>query len=765
MMALPCGEEDEEEEACAFHSNPRNALLFIWPCHGCIASFRSLEVKELWLDTLVWQIREVGGIQDINIPYIRPLMKVLTGCSASKAINVGNMEHLIECHTEADAKKYQLLTAMIGEENICQEIDSNKKRRAIISWPFTLKRSSTLSETDPPELKLTLFEQPLSIVCEEDTLPQAILDILKILRQKGPTSEGIFRKAANEKVRKELKEDLNCGKKLDLKSKPVHLLAVVLKDFLRGIPHQLLSSELYPQWMNALEKPGLNEKIVNLKCVADKLPRPNWILLQHLICVLHHISKASAVNKMDSNNLAVCIGPNLLLPHQDKSLLLDAQKQLNDKVVTLVEFFIDNCFDLFGENVSELLGTSEQDSLDDLDVSEITSHQNDSAYDSTDPEHEGYVGVLTSYQQDVRICNLSSNEKHQNSHDQDFDLSLSTVTHCKNTVSSIDRRRSEPYIFPSQNSVVVRRKLTRSHDDVTSQKHLGQLTNGELSRQEAEDSYKKIMAKKMTLNSNNVIDVFDDVLQNACSDCSLDSSYSDCSVFTSSPLVSPTSPKKNSLQRHQSMKNKHKTDLTLPCREIKKHSNSFNDINHKKLLTKTQSWGPEGEVGAQRHICFRNSENARVKGFQQPAVVKLRHPQSYRKLSVEEVFRIVDQRHPGKPPSYDEAIQKKKPSFKSLTIQTIKAVSPNDCSTANSTTDITTNSTTSNSQAAANHLSIKEPSAKGLQQPFQAGKAKSVLVRTMSESARKHKHECLSRRCSQPFEIYEQIQYAKESYV
>lgn len=54
-------------------------------------------------------------------------------------------------------------------------------------------------------------------------------DILTILCLKGPFTEGIFRKAANEKARKELKEELNSGGMVDLKSLPVHLLAVVFK--------------------------------------------------------------------------------------------------------------------------------------------------------------------------------------------------------------------------------------------------------------------------------------------------------------------------------------------------------------------------------------------------------------------------------------------------------------------------------------------------------------------------------------------------------
>lgn len=51
----------------------------------------------------------------------------------------------------------------------------------------------------------------------------------------GPLTEGIFRKAANERARKELKDDLNYGRDLDLKNKSVHLLAVVFKVSLTGV--------------------------------------------------------------------------------------------------------------------------------------------------------------------------------------------------------------------------------------------------------------------------------------------------------------------------------------------------------------------------------------------------------------------------------------------------------------------------------------------------------------------------------------------------
>uniref|UniRef100_A0A8D2QN62 T-cell activation Rho GTPase-activating protein n=1 Tax=Zosterops lateralis melanops TaxID=1220523 RepID=A0A8D2QN62_ZOSLA len=265
-------------------------------------------------------------------------MKVLSSCNTSKTLNAGNMESLIECQTEADSKKYPLSVPADTEDRLCLPNDGTKKRKKVISQSFTLRRSLTKRNSSGQldlGAKIPLFGHPLALICgEDDTLPQPIQDLLSILYQKGPSTEGIFRKAANEKARKELKEDLNKGGSVDLKSKSVHLLAVVLKDFLRNIPSKLLSADLYEKWMQALEKPSKQEKIEELKEVADKLPRPNLILLKFLLSLLHRISQNAETNRMDSSNLAICIGPNMLTPGTDSTLPLEVQKEMNDKVPT-----------------------------------------------------------------------------------------------------------------------------------------------------------------------------------------------------------------------------------------------------------------------------------------------------------------------------------------------------------------------------------------------------------------------------------------------
>nr|XP_054486649.1 T-cell activation Rho GTPase-activating protein-like isoform X1 [Agelaius phoeniceus] len=55
---------------------------------------------------------------------------------------------------------------------------------------------------------------------------------------------------------------------------------------------------------------------------------------------------------MDSSNLAICIGPNMLSPGTDSTLPLEVQKEMNDKVTVLVEFLINNCMEIFEGDIS-----------------------------------------------------------------------------------------------------------------------------------------------------------------------------------------------------------------------------------------------------------------------------------------------------------------------------------------------------------------------------------------------------------------------------
>ncbi|NWW76988.1 TAGAP protein, partial [Climacteris rufus] len=694
--------------------------------------------------------------------------RFLRSCSTSLvAPTTGDSSVTLTCFSQADAKKCPLSVAADPEDALClSNADGTKKRKKVISQSFTLRRSFTKRNSSgqlDSGAKITLFGQPLALICgEDDTLPQPVQDLLAILYMKGPSTEGIFRKAANEKARKELKEDLNKGGNVDLKSKSVHLLAVVLKDFLRNIPSKLLSTDLYQKWMQALEKPSKQEKIEELKEVADKLPRPNLVLLKHLLSLLHHISQNAESSRMDSSNLAICIGPNMLSPGMDNALPLEVQKEMNDKVTVLVEFLINNCSEIFEEDSAFPVCALAEESLEHTDSSTeqlSAAHQNDSAYDSPDPEAEG--SPCTSETEQTKGKNAIVSRRYPTH------ISAPSLTNFRNDISTMDRRYSESDLS-FQNSLgdtIRKQKLNKSEDNFpVQQKQL---------RLEALE--KRLAALPSQLST--------DSLPKTSSSCSLESS--DGSVFTSSPVVSPSSPKKTFLNRPQSFSTKATEDCSTASREIKKHSMSFSFANHRKTLIKTQSWGPGKHKFFQRDSFTKIEDNFSCRIVQENSCncdkpLPVKYEQRPRFRSVDEVFREVDQRNPGRPPSYEEAVKNclaTEVPFHNLTVQTMRsavsnqdALLPHPCShSAQDTVYMTLRdlpsarvSATKDPDVETETFSVTVGVNSRVSLPVTPG---VYRLRAMSESCQKNKLEYLARRCSQPVFEVEQIQFAKESYV
>ncbi|XP_054678958.1 T-cell activation Rho GTPase-activating protein-like [Grus americana] len=212
-----------------------------------------------------------------------------------------------------------------------------RRRRRGLPWPFARRRGSSAAAEAAGQSgsggRGALFGQPLAALCSQDgTLPQPIQDLLALLAEHGPSTEGIFRLAVKEHVSRELREALDSGAEVHLESQPVHVLAVLLKDFLRKIPSKLLGAELYEEWMSALQKTSRQEKLAALREVAGKLPQANLLLLKSLLSLLQRISRNAASSRMTAGNLAICVGPNLLSPPEEQTLPLDALVQVTGQV-------------------------------------------------------------------------------------------------------------------------------------------------------------------------------------------------------------------------------------------------------------------------------------------------------------------------------------------------------------------------------------------------------------------------------------------------
>ncbi|XP_027703131.1 rho GTPase-activating protein 20 isoform X2 [Vombatus ursinus] len=262
-----------------------------------------------------------------------------------------------------------------------------KRRRSIINWAFWRGSSTHLdnmpaSPTSP--MPGQLFGVSLSEICENDNLPKPVLDMLSFLNKKGPLTKGIFRLSANIKSCRELKEKLNSGAEVDLDGESIFVTACVLKDFLRNIPGSIFSCDLFDEWVCIMDQGNDEEKINRVQRLMEQLPRANVVLLRYLFGMLHSIEQQSVSNQMTAFNLAVCIAPSILWPPSTASPELE--NEFTKKVSLLVQFLIENCCRIFGEEIASLLRDISI-SCDRDNASGISGFQmNDSSYDSLENE-------------------------------------------------------------------------------------------------------------------------------------------------------------------------------------------------------------------------------------------------------------------------------------------------------------------------------------------------------------------------------------------
>ncbi|XP_041127675.1 LOW QUALITY PROTEIN: rho GTPase-activating protein 20-like [Polyodon spathula] len=265
---------------------------------------------------------------------------------------------------------------------------SSKRKRSIINWAFW-RGSGTQLDSMPlspnPPTPGRLFGLPLQSICEGDKLPKPVMDMLGFLFQEGPFTRGIFRRSANAKACRELRDKLNLGAEVLVACESVFVTAAVLKDFLRNIPGSILCVDFYEKWVNVIDKESHEEKIQVVQRLMEQLPKTNVLLLRYLFGVLHCIEQQSEENRMNAFNLAVCIAPSMLWPPSTSSP--ETESEVTKKISMLVQFIIENCSKIFREDIDSVFASMPRKSISGDHGSDVSSSQmNGSSYDSLENE-------------------------------------------------------------------------------------------------------------------------------------------------------------------------------------------------------------------------------------------------------------------------------------------------------------------------------------------------------------------------------------------
>ncbi|XP_032669575.1 uncharacterized protein LOC116843329 isoform X1 [Odontomachus brunneus] len=397
------------EDVAETSKSSETSFVLGWPTTNVVATFMTAAARDLWWGRLTELVREESMKEpphtsirvlyhdsDTNTEHYKSIM-VGSEMTAAACLNLAMPLLDLQGHfqlwakTAADEAPYPLIGherpfavkmsslrhILSAEEGFdlehCNKSVHNTCHfilRPVMKSPVKKNNRSKITDLLRRSLSLnpSLFGVNLSKL-DDNGLPKPVLVMLQQLFAKGPFTQGIFRKSANVRIVRELRDQLeSTGDPNCLENAPIIAVAALLKDFLRSLPDPLLTSHLFPLWMESLET---QHPVQTMKNILDKLPKANHTLLSHLICVLHHVARRSKRNLMCASNLGVCCGP---------SLLWSPNPSVNQSraIPTITEMLIRHCEDLFGAGVTQLLGEERSDS---------------GAEESTDSLHSGGLSL------------------------------------------------------------------------------------------------------------------------------------------------------------------------------------------------------------------------------------------------------------------------------------------------------------------------------------------------------------------------------------
>ncbi|XP_045483027.1 unconventional myosin-IXa-like isoform X2 [Harmonia axyridis] len=185
-----------------------------------------------------------------------------------------------------------------------------------------------------------VFGVPLvNLISEENKIPVVIERLLHVIELNGLYTEGIYRKSGVNSKIKELKTRMDeYPNEVEFEKYQVHVLASVLKSFLREMPEPLLTFECYENFITAANLHDPQDRVTTLYDILKKLPPINYDLMERLMFHLARVALHEEVNRMSAASLAIVFAPcvlrtNKVVPAQDSLHDISNQTQCIETII------------------------------------------------------------------------------------------------------------------------------------------------------------------------------------------------------------------------------------------------------------------------------------------------------------------------------------------------------------------------------------------------------------------------------------------------
>eukprot|EP01094_Clydonella_sp_ATCC50884_P022636 TRINITY_DN5251_c0_g1_i1.p1 TRINITY_DN5251_c0_g1~~TRINITY_DN5251_c0_g1_i1.p1 ORF type:complete len:556 (+),score=145.84 TRINITY_DN5251_c0_g1_i1:236-1903(+) len=202
-----------------------------------------------------------------------------------------------------------------------------------ISEPMFVK--STRSEFDDDESDRTkgrkIFGKPIAVALTRSgkrvfSVPPIISRACEWIEANGLDVEGIFRISPKSDDLERLRQHFDSTEvdpdfdKLDEGRDSVHLVAGMLKLYLRMLPEPVIPFKMYPLFVMMADGTP-NDEEMDLQNLIVGLPLDSKLLLKKLLGLLEKVAEQVSENKMTPMNLATVFGPNILRMEDESDMM------------------------------------------------------------------------------------------------------------------------------------------------------------------------------------------------------------------------------------------------------------------------------------------------------------------------------------------------------------------------------------------------------------------------------------------------------------
>ncbi|KAK4318471.1 hypothetical protein Pmani_010529 [Petrolisthes manimaculis] len=202
-----------------------------------------------------------------------------------------------------------------------------------------VKKDKKKKIEEEEEEKLPVFGVPLSMAVQRCPshdgvhLPVIVRECIDYIEEHGLHCEGIYRLSGVKSKVQQLRRQYNCGGPVRLTNQEPHVIASLLKQYLRELPEPVLTTDMMPHFEDVAMIPNPGERAEAMRQLIDRLPTANRLLLQYMFKHMGHIIARERDTKMTYQNVSIVLSPTMQISHRVLNVLFLNHNYLFGNVV------------------------------------------------------------------------------------------------------------------------------------------------------------------------------------------------------------------------------------------------------------------------------------------------------------------------------------------------------------------------------------------------------------------------------------------------